>query len=171
MTNIVRAIINDVELLADLGTRTFIESHGSSAKQEDLDFFIREKYSHNYLYRDVSNPKNIYHIIYQDNVPAGFSKIIFNTPGENIEPTNVTKLEKIFLLKHFYNLKLGAELFNYNVIISKEHDQSGIWLFVWIKNERALSFYKKNGFKIVANYDFKISENHSNPNYQMFLKY
>ena len=79
---------------------------------------------------------------------------------------NITKLERIYLLKEFY---LGAELFEYNVRLAKENNQKGMWLFVWVENERAVNFYKKNGFVIIGSHDFKISETHSNPNHQMFL--
>ncbi len=46
-----------------------------------------------------------------------------------------------------------------------------MWLFVWKENQRAVNFYDKAGFKIIGNYEFKLSKTHSNPNYQMFLKY
>ena len=171
MVSIVRATIKDFKLLADLGKQTFIESHGSSAKQQDIDAYINEKYNYDFLQKDVNDSNNIYHIIYHDSQPTGYSKIILNSPSSNIELKNITKLEKIFLLKYFYNLKLGAGLFNHNTAISKRNEQSGIWLYVWIKNQRAINFYTKNGFEVIGNYDFKISETHSNPNYQMFLKY
>jgi ribosomal protein S18 acetylase RimI-like enzyme len=54
--------------------------------------------------------------------------------------------------------------------IASANNQKGMWLFVWQKNERAIKFYKKNGFEIIGNFNYKISETHSNPNYQMFLK-
>jgi ribosomal protein S18 acetylase RimI-like enzyme len=171
MVSIVRATDNDFKLLADLAKQTFMESHGSSAKQEDLDVYMNAKLSYDFLEKDVSDSNNIYHIIYHEGKPVGFSKIILNTPGFHIDSTNVTKLEKIFILKECYNLKLGQKLLNHNLAISKENEQSGIWLFVWIENQRAIAFYTKNGFEVVGNHDFKISTTHTNPNYQMFLKY
>ncbi|MEO9209693.1 MAG: hypothetical protein ABI208_01270, partial [Ginsengibacter sp.] len=74
-------------------------------------------------------------------------------------------------LKEFYNLKMGLELMNFNIELSKSDNQVGMWLFVWIENVRALNFYMKNGFEIIGSHDFKISATHSNPNHQMFLKY
>ena len=115
--------------------------------------------------------KNIYHIIYYASQPAGYSKIIFNNPYPNSELKNITKLERLYLVKEFYDLKLGAELFQFNSTMSKENNQSGIWLFVWKENLRAVKFYQKQGFEIIGSFDFKLSDNHSNPNYQMLLKY
>lgn len=89
----------------------------------------------------------------------------------HIQIENVTKLERLYLLKEFYSLKLGLELFNFNLELSKQNNQAGMWLFVWKENQRAVSFYKKTGFKIIGNYDFKLTETHSNPNHQMLLMY
>jgi ribosomal protein S18 acetylase RimI-like enzyme len=83
---------------------------------------------------------------------------------------DIAKLERIYILKEFYDLKLGYNLFEFNRSLARENNQKGIWLFVWKGNERAIKFYKKNGFEVIGNFDYKISETHSNPNYQMFLK-
>ncbi len=171
MTSIIRATKSDAELLAGIGRQTFIESHGHSAPKEDIDNYIDGNYSSEVFQEELSDAENIYYIIYYKGQPVGFSKIKLNYPTENIQMQNVTKLEKIFLLKEFYQLKLGLELFNFNVELSKSNNQAGMWLFVWTENERAYNFYLKNGFAIIGSHDFKISANHSNPAHQMLLKY
>ena len=98
-------------------------------------------------------------------------KIILNSPHSNIQTENVTKLERLYLLKDFYELKLGIGLLNFNVELSRKKNQAGMWLFVWKENQRAVNFYKRTGFQIIGSYDFKLTETHSNPNHQMFFKY
>lgn len=171
MNSIVKANEDDVKLIADIGRLSFIESHGSSASAADLNEYVKEKFSYAVIKEEISDLKNIYHIIYRDKQPAGYSKIIFNASRANIKEDNVTKLDRIYLLKEFYGLKLGYELFTFNIELSKKNNQAGMWLFVWKENHRAVSFYKKAGFKIIGSYDFKLTETHSNPNHQMFLRY
>ena len=171
MTSIVKAKAEDYQLLADIGSVSFIESHGNSASAADIDKYINEKYSYDAIKEELSDTKNIYHIIYHDQQPAGFSKIILNVPHTNIILKNVTKMERIYLLKEFYGMRSGYELFKFNLVLSKMNNQSGMWLYVWKKNQRAVSFYKKAGFKVIGSHDFKISDAHSNPNHQMLLKY
>ncbi len=171
MTSIVKANGEDFKLLTDIGRISYIESHGSSAKAADINMYLNEKYNYEVFKDELSDPKNIYHIIYHNKQPAGYSKIMFNTPHPNIQIQNVTKLERLYLLKEFYSLKLGVELFNLNLELSKNSNQAGMWLFVWKENHRAVSFYKKIGFKVIGSYDFKLTETHSNPNHHMFLKY
>jgi len=171
LTSIVKAKQEDYQLLSEMGTTTFIESHGHSASVEDISSYVSEKFSYDTCKQELSDPKNIYYFIYYNNQPAGYSKIILDNPFANINLTNVTKLERIYLLKEFHGLSIGLELFNFNLALSKKNNQQGIWLFVWTENHRAVNFYKKLGFNVVGNYDFPIGKTHTNPNYQMFIEY
>jgi ribosomal protein S18 acetylase RimI-like enzyme len=170
-TIIRKANPSDAELLSNLGRQTFIESHGHSAAKEDIDTYINTAYNLEACQQELTDTNNVYYFIYYNNQPAGFSKIILNCPAPFIETTNITKLERIYVLKEFYNLKLGLALLNYNIELSKSNQQAGMWLYTWIENERAVSFYKKAGFVIIGSYDFRISARHTNPNHRMYLEY
>jgi len=171
MIKIIKATINHAELIAEIGKQSFWESHGESASKTDISTFISKTYTKDKLLVELENLKNIYHLIYYNNTIAGFSKIVLNTPNTNIENSNITKLDRIYLLKAFYGKKLGAELFDFNVKLAKKKEQKGIWLAVWVENLRAFNFYSKSGFKIVGKYDFQISSSHSNPNHIMYLTF
>ena len=171
MSSIIRANENDSQILSDIGKTSFIESHGSSASIADINQYVAEKYNPDACKVELSDPKNNYHFILHNEKPAGYSKLIFNAGHSNIQMEHVCKLERIYLLKEFYGLKLGLELLNFNMELSKLNNQEGMWLFVWKENSRAVNFYKRTGFKIIGTHDFKLTETHSNPNYQMFLEY
>lgn len=171
MISIVRATAADSLCLSVISKQTLLESHGRSAPKEDMDQYISEKYNEEKLKEELNDPANIYHLLYYNGELVGFSKILLNVPYKEGADKNMTKLDRIFLLKKVYDLKLGVALLTFNLQFMKQHHQTGVWLFAWTENERAITFYKRNGFKIVGNYNFKISENHTNPNYQMFLDF
>lgn len=171
MTSIIKATVEDLPLIADIGKRTFIESHGHSAAPEDITRYVEDKFSEEVLKKELSDASNIFHIIYHDEQAAGYSKIILNAVHPNIPLENVTKLERLYLLKEFYSLKLGYELYQFNLDLSKNNKQAGIWLFVWKENHRAVDFYLKQGFEAIGSFDFQISPTHANPNHHMFLRY
>lgn len=170
MVSFERADKSQAHLLSEIAALTFTESHGRSAKPEDINHFITEKYNPETFTAELINTKNNYYLVYYQNRLAGFSNIIYNFPYADSKIENIAKLERIYILKEFYDLKLGYHLFEFNSNLARTNDQKGIWLFVWKENERAIKFYKKNGFEVIGHFDFKISETHSNPNYQMFLK-
>ena len=171
MIKIVKASVEDSELIAKIGKKAFLESHGDSASAEDLNSFISKTYTKVHISKEFENTKVQYHIIYFNDSAAGFSKIELNTPHKDIKDLNTTKLDRLYLLKAYLGQQLGSKLFDYNIQLSQEKNQNGIWLAVWVENKRAIRFYTKSGFKIVGKYNFKISETRSNPNHIMFLKY
>ena len=171
MATIVKATTKDAELLAYIGKTSFIESHGSSASEETITEYVDLKFIKKVFEDELKEPKNIYNIIYHGEKGVGYSKIIFNVSNSNVPFQNVTKLERFYVLHEFHDLKLGLELFNFNIQESKKNNQAGVWLFTWTENKKAINFYTKAGFKIIGNYDFKITDTHYNPNYQMLLTY
>jgi ribosomal protein S18 acetylase RimI-like enzyme len=171
MISIKQATVSDAALISEIGIQSFIESHGNSASTENITAYIALKFNKEVLIEELNDPKNIFHILYFNDEPAGYSKIIFNDPHEAIEDKNVTKLERLYLLESFYGKGLGTILFDFIIGLSKKEKQAGIWLQVWTENKRAIAFYKKSGFVVKAETFFKISETHSNPNHLMYDRF
>lgn len=171
MLKIIKATIEDAETLSKVGPASFLPAHGHSAPKEIIDSYIAANFSEENLIKELSNPNFQYHIVYYNNKIAGFSKVIFNFENENIKDKKVTKMERLYLLKEFYNLGLGKKLLDFNINLAQKHKQAGIWLFVWIENQRALSFYKKTGFKKVGYFDFVLSPTRTNPNDVLYLAF
>src|SRR5215204_5923129 len=78
MSTIEKANENDFQFLSDIGKRAFIESHDSSASSSDINQYVAEKYNLHACEVELSDQKNNYHFIFQDEKPAGYSKLIFN---------------------------------------------------------------------------------------------
>lgn len=171
MITIRPAMVNDAPLLSSIAPLTHMESHGHSASAEDHAIYISKKLSIEAFTNELSNPDFLYHLIFVDEVPAGYSKIILNFNHPLIAEQPVTKLERIYLLKSFYGMDAGKKLFDHNISLSKDNRQLGIWLHVWKENHRAFAFYVKQGFEIIGSYDFEVSPTHFNPNHVMYLKY
>ena len=171
MSEIKKAKLQDAKLLAKIGKEAFLVAHGKSASKEDIDNYVSKNFTEDAFTKELAYQKNEYYLIYHKDKVAGYSKIIFNFPNENMTAQNITKMERLYLLEEFYGLGLGKELFDFNIKKSKQHNQKGIWLAVWTENQRAINFYHKMGFKTLGSYDFKISESHYNPNHILYLNY
>jgi ribosomal protein S18 acetylase RimI-like enzyme len=169
--SIIKATSKDAALLARLATTTFLQSHGHSAPEADINTYIAEKYNDTVLTEELNDPQHIYHILYHEGIAAGFSKMVFDLPFENSDQQNIAKLERIYILQEFYNLKLGRLLLQFNIDLAKQHQQAGMWLYVWKENTRAFNFYTRAGFTIIGSYDFQVSAMHSNPNHRLLLQF
>ena len=166
---ITKPSLADLPILTEMARKTLWESHGHSAAVEDMESYLNGKVTQEALLAELLDERNSFYWIHHEGRLAGYSKIMLDCPLEIIPAKNVTKLERLYLLQDFHGLKLGQELFEHNIQLSKAANQAGMYLYVWKGNHRAIAFYLKNGFKIIGEGLFKLSERHSNPNHIMFL--
>ncbi len=171
MISIIQANPIHAQIISEIGRISVEEAHRDSCSANDLNQFLEKNYNVEVIQDELKDEKNMYHIIYSDGEAAGFSKIMLNSVHSNIQQTNVTKLDRIYLLANFFNRKLGFELLQFNIELSKKNNQFGIWLFTWVGNERAIKFYQKNGFAIIGSHNFQVTETHYNQHHQMFLAF
>jgi GNAT superfamily N-acetyltransferase len=171
MIHIRKAVPEDITILAKVARTSFLETYSPFTPREALDAFMEKNFNFDTLHAEINTPYIHYFLIFKDETLAGYTKIELNIPSEFIEETQITKLDRIYVLKEFYGQKLGANLFNHTADFCKTQQQQGMWLYVLIYNERALRFYRQNNFQVAANCMFKVSETHSNPNYVMHLSF
>ena len=166
-----KANITDVPILEKVIIESFLVPHGHAAPKEFIDDYIARNFNAKKIEKEILDLSNQFYVIEYKNQIAGFSKVMFNFKNENISDVNVTKMERIYLLKEYYGLGLGQKLFDFNVQLAKQNHQKGMWLHVWTENKRAINFYQKMGMKSVGNYDFPVSKEHTNPNHVMYLEF
>lgn len=171
MITINRAAAIDASTIVDIGLISVEEAHRGSCAPEELNEYLKKHYNTVAIGEELSDEKNIYHIIKADGEAAGFSKIILNSAHADIEQSNVTKLDRIYLLSKFFSLKLGFELLQFNIELAKANGQCGIWLYTWTGNTRAINFYQKNGFEIIGSHHFQVTESRYNLNHHMLLRF
>ena len=171
MITITKATTSDCKTIATIGSISVEEAHRESCSAKDMQEFLDANYNEEAIEEELRNEANRYHLIFFNGTPAGFSKIVFNTAHPNIPNKNVTKLDRIYLLREYFDHKLGAELLQFNIELSKANAQAGMWLFTWVENKRAVKFYRKAGFSIVGEHLFKVTDHHSNLNHQLYLTF
>ena len=169
MISVIKATERDYNSIVSIGKISVAESHRGSCSAEDMNEFLERNYNSDAIKEELNDINNIYYIINYNDKPVGFSKIILNAKHPNIVTENVTKLDRIYLLKEFYGLKLGLELLNFNIELSRNNNQSGIWLYTWIGNNRAINFYLKAGFTIIGSHKFYVNKTHYDLSHQLFL--
>ncbi len=158
MIKIKTATQADTDVLALLGRQTWDESHGHYIEDKnDLLKYLDNNFSVSKTKQDIDNPNNLFYIIYADDLPAGYAKLILNATNENVVSQNNCRLERIFILNDFIPLKIGKQLLIFVEEQAKALKIDAMWLTVYIKNIRAIRFYEKNEFKNVGDINFEVS--------------
>jgi ribosomal protein S18 acetylase RimI-like enzyme len=153
------ATISDAEYISLLGRVTYTESHGNYIEdKENLQDFYKKYYSVSRIREEISDVKNIFWIVFSDELPVGFAKLSLDLKHPISEENNTCKLLRLYILNDFIALKIGSKL--QEIILKKATDlqYQCIWLSAYYKNKKAINFYKKYGFKEVGKMDFFVGE-------------
>lgn len=162
-----RATEKDAKEILPVAVSSFLDAHGHSASQKEIEHYMNENFGVAKLETELANPNNIFFVTKKQREVLGYAKISLNTPNPNISEEKTTKLERLYIHKKAYGTGISKALLSHSIDFAKTHQQKIMWLHVWVENKRAISFYQKMGFTTVGHYEFKLSENHYNPNFVM----
>ncbi|WP_034058392.1 GNAT family N-acetyltransferase [Lacinutrix jangbogonensis] len=159
MIKIKKANEADTEVLALLGRLTWAESHVHYLDDKNMLIkYLDENFSISKTKQNINTPRQLFYIIYADDLPIGYAKLVVNAINENVASKNSCRLERIFILNDFIPLKVGKQLLTYVEEQAKALQLDTMWLSVYIKNIRAIRFYERNEFKNVGELNFIVNE-------------
>lgn len=152
--SIKHANISDAAFIADMSRQTFYETFIDSNKKEDMDKFMSEQFTREELIREVGAKGNTFLLAYIDDKPVGYVRMREGKVRSEFEGKSSIEVARIYALKTAIGTGVGKALMQKCIEIAYEYNKQIIWLGVWEKNERAISFYKKFGFEKFATHKF-----------------
>ena len=126
--------------------------------KEDMQKYLDENLSEEKLKSELENPNSEFYFAENDNQILGYLKLNFGNAQTENQGNETLEIERIYVLKEFFPLKIGQVLFEKSLEIAKEKKLKFIWLGVWEENKRAIRFYEKNGFEIFGKHDFVLGK-------------
>jgi sigma-B regulation protein RsbU (phosphoserine phosphatase) len=146
MISIKKADKTHSEIIAKLGEDTFRESYASQNTAEDLNMYIAQNYSAKKIESELQNVHNHYFIAYDKEKEVGFVKLRINANLAELKGKKAAEIQQIYVRQSHQKQKVGAALMQKCIDAAIELGMELIWLGVWEKNEKALTFYQKWGF-------------------------
>lgn len=158
MIKIYKATEADIDVLALLGRLTYDESHSHFINDKtDLLKYLDNNFSVSKTKESINDSKNLFYIIYVNDLPVGYAKLVLKAIHKSVASKNSCRLERIYIQKEFIPLKIGQKLLAFVERKAKEVQFDTLWLSVYIKNNRAIRFYEKNEFKNVGDLSFIVN--------------
>ncbi len=149
---------HDSSLLAELGRKTFSDTFTHDNAPENMAIYLSEHYAPEIQLSELRDPDTIFFIAEMDHVPIGYAKLKGQSTGAGVTGTNPMELQRIYTLQTYIGKGIGAELMKECIKEAKQRGFDCLWLGVWEKNERAIRFYEKWGFKKVGHHVFMLGK-------------
>lgn len=137
---------------------TFTETFSEFNSDENMRIYIRENLTIEKLSSELNTPFSKFFSAQFKSDVVGYLKL--NLPHQNSSSIhqNFVEIERIYILKHFKKNGLGTRLLEFTKDIDLKQKCSGIWLWVWEENYKAIAFYTKNRFEITGKHLFKLGK-------------
>ena len=142
------ANIDDAETIADLSRKTFYDTFAPFNTPENMELFLREQFTRVTLMEEVKNPFNLFYLAYDGDELAGYVKLREHKFSRDPAIKNSLEIARLYATLNMIGKGVGKKLMQLSINLAVEKKKEMVWLAVWEKNQRALDFYEKWGFKI-----------------------
>lgn len=155
---LVQATINDLEIVRQIGIDTFHESFSSVNTEENMAYYLQTGFSTEKVASELGNSDSEFHLVYDGNKLIGYLKINHGPAQSELKDDAALEIERIYVLKAWQGLKVGQLLYDKAIEIARARRYAYVWLGVWEENEKAIGFYKRNGFVAFDRHLFKLGD-------------
>lgn len=138
--------LSDIDQLQQISRQTFYETFAVENTEEDMQQYLNEDLSKDRLTAEFNNPDAEFYFAMLNDHVIGYLKLNSGASQTELQDDKGLEIERIYVLKEFHGKKAGQLLYEKAIQIARQKNIDYVWLGVWEKNLRAISFYKKNGF-------------------------
>lgn len=150
--------LSDLKQLVELSRRTFLETFSDTNSEENMNKYLEEELSEEKITSQLTDENSIFYFALVDEKAIGYLKLNFSHSQTEIKDENAVEIERIYVLRDFLGKQVGQVLYEKAIQTARERNAGYVWLGVWEENERAIKFYKKNGFIQFDKHIFKLGE-------------
>ena len=144
----------DAGLIADMSRKTFYETFAAVNTKTDMEKFMDEQFTTEALIREVEEGDGYFYLAFDNNTAAGYARMRDGDsyPAFNNKPG--IEIARLYALQEAIGKGVGSALIKHCMDVAQLLQRQIIWLGVWEKNERAIAFYTKWGFKKFDEHEF-----------------
>lgn len=160
--NIRYGTTGDARMLAELGAKAFYDTFAKDNIPENMETYLQRSFSSEIQLNELSQPDVIFLIAEIEGNPVGYAQLILGSHDEAIQRIHPLEIRRIYASQAYLGKGVGKELMQATIHEARQRGCDRIWLGVWEKNQRAIDFYKKWGFRKVGTHVFSVGEDPQN---------
>ena len=155
---ILKAKLDDVELLRNFAERTFRVAYEAMNEPADFNQYCQEAFSVERVSMEMQHPQSVFWLGWQDGKLAAYLKLNINTYTEAVNSGKTVQIERIYVDPEMQGKGLGERLLDFCYEQAQLLKADSIWLSVWKKNPRAVTFYERCGYEICGVEIFELGD-------------
>jgi diamine N-acetyltransferase len=151
-----KGVLEDANLLSDLGRRTFHDTFASQNTPEDMAVYLADNFSPEIQSAELSDPRRTFLIAEFGALAAGYAQLRTGEVPDCIDSSSQVELVRIYVDQPWLGRGVGEALLRACLEESSKQGYDKVWLGVWEHNRRAIAFYEKWKFQIAGSHSFQL---------------
>ena len=119
-----------------------------------MDLHCRTHYGEEIQAAEISDPDRVTLVCETDGRLAGYAQLRWKSAPTCVHASNPAEIQRLYVDAAWHGKGVAQGLMSCLVASAAARGADAIWLGVWEKNPRAISFYAKSGFSVVGEHVF-----------------
>lgn len=149
---------SDARALAQLAETTFRDTFGATNSAENMDRHCRSSYGEAIQAAEISDPNKVTLLSEEGTTLIGFIQLRWEQAPDCVVGRLPGEIHRLYVANNWHGRGHAQELMNAGISELQKHGFEVVWLGVWERNPRAISFYKKFGFVEVGEHVFPVGD-------------
>ena len=150
------ASLDDIDILATIGSNSFRDAYQEHSNAEDLRTHLEENFSAVAVRDEIEQHGRHYLLVSVNGRPGGIAKFRNAACPSGAPTVDAMELQQLYVLADMQRHGLGRRLVDAVRVRADESEANGLWLSVWEDADWAIEFYQKCGFVEVDTTDFTV---------------
>lgn len=148
----------DIDELRTLSIQTYYETFAAFNTPENMEEYLRCAFDREKLRKELEDKNSLFFFLLSGEKLAGYLKVNEAPSQTDVNDPASLEIERIYVSGGFQGEGLGRYLMEQAIRMAVERKKKYVWLGVWEKNEKAICFYKRNGFYQIGTHSFVMGE-------------
>lgn len=151
-----KANCSDAKQLSQIAEETFRVTFSAMNTVSDMDAHCARSYSEAIQSAEIFDPNMMTLLCEDEGRLIGFAQLRWGGAPDCVSAKLPGEIQRLYVVSHWHGKGIAQELMNACIDKLKQRGSDVIWLGVWEKNPKAISFYKKFGFVEVGDHVFPL---------------
>jgi ribosomal protein S18 acetylase RimI-like enzyme len=151
-----RGVERDAGPLAAFAARTFADAFGADNRAEDVCAHLASAYGITQQTQELNDPAIATLLVHRRRTLVAYAQVRIKSPPPCVTHERPIELYRFYVDRSAHGSGVAQQLMVAARAAAREFGGRHLWLSVWERNPRALSFYKKEDFVDVGSTDFYV---------------
>lgn len=148
----------DAERVAQFARDTFLTTFADRNTRANMDKYLDNAFDLAAIEAEIVDPASTYLWAEEDGIPAGYAKLRRGTLAACVTGPKPVELQRMYAITSRIGSGVGKSLLHTTIKIAKLEGFRTLWLGVWEHNDRAIEFYRRQGFVDCGVQDFQLGD-------------